>query len=367
MTLDIDRAPEPDAEADRSSDRPSVAPLRIVAFIGVCAVAVAISAVALVTARNDPDALPEGVAPVEVASVGPAAALADDTPDLLFQSTAFGETYGYAATLPADGSSDRRAVSDLQCERVHFRAGRGVCLFADRGFATTYEAQVFGSDLSVEHTIGLAGAPSRVRVSPSGDLAGATVFVTGHSYAQAGFSTQTILVDLDGGTVIADLETDFAVFDEGRPWREIDFNFWGVTFVDDERFYATLSSGGEYFLVEGTVSERRLDIVTDHVECPSLSPDGTRLAYKARIDNGFGPVSWQLMVIDLDDLERTELAESRSVDDQVAWLDDDTVMYGRPDDRSPAQTNTWVVAADGTGQPELLIEGAWSAAVVDAG
>lgn len=340
---------------------------RIVAFAIVCLIAVVVSVVAVVLARRQREQALARAEPVAVVELGVAASMNDDVDDLMFESTALGDTYGFLATVPADGSSKSRAIADLRCERVHFQAGRGVCLQADRGFVTTYDAVVFDADLDVAHTIGLAGPPSRVRVSPSGTLAGATVFVTGHSYAEAGFSTQTTLLDLSTGAVVADLETDFSVFRDDERWREIDFNFWGVTFVDDARFYATLGTGADYFLVEGDVGTRRFDIVTDSVECPSLSPDGTRVAYKARVDDGLGPVTWRMEILDMMTMERTRLAEVRSVDDQVAWLDNDTVMYGIPAEDSPAETDTWVVPADGTGTPELLVEGAWSAAMVAAG
>ena len=58
------------------------------------------------------------------------------------------------------------------------------------------------------------------------------------------------------------------------------------------------------------------------------------------------------------------MAESRSVDDQVEWLDDATLMYGLPDPDSPAVSDTWTVPADGTGSPSLLTAGAWSAVLV---
>ena len=37
----------------------------------------------------------------------------------------------------------------------------------------------------------LAGIPSRTRVSPDGVFVASTAFVTGHSYAGGGFSTET--------------------------------------------------------------------------------------------------------------------------------------------------------------------------------
>lgn len=237
-----------------------------------------------------------------------------------------------------------------------------MCLRADRGFLTTFEALVFDRDLEITERIGLAGTPSRVRVAPGGELAAATVFVTGHSYADAGFSTQTTLIDLDDGDVIADLEVDFTVERNGETWREIDFNFWGVTFVDDDRFYATLGTGGDAHLVEGGIAARRMRVLEPDVECPSLAPDGTRLAFKRRGETANGAARWRIGVLDLTTREVTILAEERSVDDQVAWLDDETVMYGLPVSESPAETDTWIVPADGTGAPRLHVERAWSTA-----
>jgi hypothetical protein len=282
----------------------------------------------------------------------------------MFESTALGDTYGRAALAPLEAAAGDRAFADLRCERLHYRNGSGVCLRADRGMLTTYDAVIFDETLSSVGTIGLAGIPSRVRVSPSGARAAITVFVTGHSYADGNFSTQTTLVDLTDQSTIADLEVDFEVRRDGSRWREIDFNFWGVTFVDDSAFYATLGTGGETFLVRGDIAERTMTIADEGVECPSLSPDGTRIAFKLRDDQGPGPVKWRIAVLDLASGQRTVLAETRNVDDQVEWLDDETIMYGLPDAESPAETGTWIVPADGTGVPRLLIPRAWSATVV---
>jgi hypothetical protein len=230
---------------------------------------------------------------------------------------------------------------------------------------TTYDALIFDAGMDVSHTIGLAGSPSRVRVSPDGSIAGITVFVTGHSYADD-FSTQTILLDLESGDPIADLEVDFEVIRDGTQWQSVDFNFWGVTFVDESTFYATLGTGGEAYLVKGDVEGRQLTVVRDDVECPSLSPDGTRIAHKIRSEsNGVGPITWKIAVLDLATSQVTVLAETRNVDDQVAWLDDDTIMYGLADPDSPAEPDTWIVAADGSGAPQLLISQAWSGVVVE--
>ena len=236
---------------------------------------------------------------------------------------------------------------------------------SDRGFATTYEAIVFDERGQPAHTVPLAGSPSRTKVAPSGRVGAITVFVTGHSYAQGGFSTQTTIIDLDTGATIADLETDFTIFRDGERWRKLDFNFWGVTFVDDQTFYATLGSGGEAYLITGDIAKKEATVVRAGVECPSLSPDGSRLVYKQRVSSDLGPITWRLAVLDLASGETTPLAETRNVDDQVEWLDDETVMYGLPADGSTAEIDTWAVPADGSGSPRLVVPRASSTTVVD--
>jgi hypothetical protein len=358
-------SPPPDSLLDTEELETSLSGRRRIAvFVAVCILALGLAIGGLVVARREHDRDVDRAAAVDVAGTGDD--VLADVPALLFESTALGETHGFVASVPATAPAGPRAVSELRCERVHFRAGTGVCLRSDRGFITTYDALVFDSDLSVTHTIGLAGSPSRVRVSPQGALAAVTVFVTGHSYADGNFSTQTTLIDLEAGHVVADLEVDFEVVRDADRWHAIDFNFWGVTFADEDAFYATLGTGGKTYLVKGGIAARRMDVVGDDVECPSLSPDGTRIAYKLRSDGGgAGPVSWRIAVRDLASSETTVLAETRNVDDQVEWLDDDTVMYGLTDEASPAEPNTWIVPADGTGAPQLLIPRAWSATVVD--
>jgi len=96
-----------------------------------------------------------------------------------------------------------------------------------------------------------------------------------------------------------------------------------------------------------------------NVECPSLCPDGTRIAFKRAIDNN--PCrGWRLSVLSLSDLSETALAETRSVDDQAAWLSSDTVGYTlRGSDGTPS---VWAVPANGSGSPELVREDAESPA-----
>ena len=119
------------------------------------------------------------------------------------------------------------------------------------------------------------------------------------------------------------------------------------------------------FLVEGRVSTRRADVLLEGVECPSLSPDQTRIVFKKREARGIG-FGWRLHVLDLRSREANPLAELRSVDDQAEWLDDATILYAMPDGSAPTPlvTDVWQVPADGSGAPELLLKGASSPAVL---
>ena len=47
-------------------------------------------------------------------------------------------------------------------------------------------------------------------------------------------------------------------------------------------------------------------------------------------------------MLDLATGERTVLAgETHNVDDQIEWLDDDTILYGLPRDDEPGVTDVW--------------------------
>ncbi|GHJ47280.1 TolB-like translocation protein; signal peptide [Catellatospora sp. TT07R-123] len=266
-------------------------------------------------------------------------------PGLLVRDTVSGRM---AVQYP-DGT---RAQTPLVCARVYAAAGTGACL---REGAGSYQLVVLDNALRELRTEPLGGVPNRVRVSADGRMVSWTVFVTGDSYNTGEFSTRTGILDTRTGTLVDSLE-GFTVQD-GRPNQ--DANFWGVTFAADEnRFYATMSTGGRRFLMEGDFATRSMRRIAENVECPSLSPDNTRLAYKKMLPDR----SWRLTVLSLADLTQTPLAETRSVDDQVAWLDDRTVAYGLP--RPGSGADVWTVPADGGGAPRLLAADAESPAVL---
>ena len=312
-------------------------------------------------------------APVSVAGDRPAAdptgtldeatlARLQSEPYVLFRNTDLGTAHGRVFVSTAGEGVAHRYPTPLVCERVDFSGGYGICLVAERGLATTYRAVTFGRRFEELHQMPLPGIPSRVRLSPSGRFAGVTVFVSGDSYAAGNFSTRAIIIDTATGKALGDLE-QWTVTRDGRLFEAVDFNFWGITFVDDRRLYATLQTGGRRYLIEGDLPTRTARVVDDDIECPSLSPDGTRVAYKKREMSG-GALVWRVAVQDLATRAVTVLSETRSVDDQPEWLDDGRVIYGLPSEARSGSTAVWVVPADGSGKPALYLDAAWSPAVV---
>jgi hypothetical protein len=356
-----DRAPTPHAALSTPHSRPAA----LFALLCVVCLAVAGGYVALASRRGELAARGAPTAPT-----GDPRALARVTgaPHVVFLSTAVGETYGKVAVAPLDAADGPRYATALQCERVYAAARTGLCLGNNvvGGFVSSYNGFTFDASYQPGHTFQQAGIPSRVRLSPDGRRGAWTVFVTGDSYAGNSFSTRTAFLDTANGAVLSDME-QFAVTKDGAPFQAVDFNFWGATFTrDGNRFYATLGTGGKTYLVEGDVDARTARVVYEGVECPSLSPDNTRLAFKKRQTNE-GRVTWRLTLLDLATMTETPLGETRSVDDQVEWLDDEQIAYALAEDGGPARTTAtsiWGLPVDGSAPPRVLVPQAYSPAVV---
>ncbi|GAB1335300.1 PD40 domain-containing protein [Streptomyces sp. E-15] len=279
---------------------------------------------------------------------------------LVFRNMAWGPHRDELTAVPADDPDGPRTAAGLKCLRFHAASGTGVCLQAVHGpVSDTYRALVLDARLRTLDRYDVPGIPSRARVSPTGHFAAWTAFVGGDSYAGTDFSTRTAVVDTRSGKLIPSLE-DFRIVKDGRPYRAADVNFWGVTFAADDRaFYATLATRGHTYLVRGDLRARTVTTLHTDVECPSLSPDGTRVAYKKRVEGLPKDAPWRLYVLDLRTMRETPLAESRSVDDQAVWKDSRTVVYALPGDYG---ADLYQVPADGSGRPHRISPAAVSPA-----
>ncbi|MBC9715193.1 hypothetical protein H9Y04_21820 [Streptomyces sp. TRM66268-LWL] len=310
-----------------------------VGAVALAAVVLAALAVVYTVRATDRGTTPAGASGVTL----------DNTPGL-YVRTADG-------TIAALAGSERKPTG-LSCRRFYAGAAKSVCLTTKPGVPPRSQAVILDRTLKPQRIVTFGGTPNRARVSPSGRMVSWTVFVSGDSYAGNAFSTRSGILDTQTGYLIKNVETLQLTLD-GRRYSASDVNYWGITFAaDDNRFYATVSTRGKTYLVEGDLRAWTARTLRENVECPSLSPDGTRIAYKKRVRKGTSD-PWRLHVLDLKTLRDTPLAEPRSVDDQAAWLNDKTLAYALPGS-AQGSSDIWSVRADGSGQPKRVARDASS-------
>jgi len=286
---------------------------------------------------------------------------------LLYRHTAGDATSSSLAFAALETPAATLLSVPFVCDRVSYAAGRGICLQTERGMFTTYKAVLFDETMQPRHSIKLEGSPSRTRISADGRLGAVTVFVTGqtHGYSSSSFSTRTSLIDMATGEELTDLE-QFTTWRDGVKIHAADFNFWGVTFArNSNTFYATLKTDGKTYLVKGDLGLRKLTVLHENLECPSLSPNNRLIAFKKRTGPDLAP--WRIYVLDLETMtEHAIEGETRSVDDQLEWLDDEHVLYGMRRSSQSALSDVWVAAVDGKTPARVFVPEADSPIVVRA-
>jgi hypothetical protein len=282
-------------------------------------------------------------------------------PFVMFRTLAPPEGHGRVAVLSLRTRDATRQVAGLSCLRLHYAGGRGLCVLQDTvENPPTYAAVVFDASFTPRIRFPLSGVPTRVRVAPNGSRAAITTYGEEERPEGERLATTSVVVDLESGRVLADLrefQLDGGSLLSARGEEPRDFS--SVTFErDSDRFFATLTTSGERFLVAGSVDRRRLSVIRAGVASEALSPDGQRLAIKRLVgERG----SWQLGVIDLRDSSTHEVRQGPpSVDDQVEWWDDGHLLYHDADGET---TSIWILPVKGDRGPRVAIRDAYSAAV----
>ncbi|MFM8532080.1 MAG: hypothetical protein ACKOEC_00550 [Acidimicrobiia bacterium] len=286
------------------------------------------------------------------------------TPRLFFQSAS---AYGRIGVVTLDNPAEQKILDTLECERSHFGKDGGLCLVLNRD---SMQPRAYAYFLDRAFTplgrLDLAGLPIRARVSADGRHAASTVFVSGENYASESVTTRTTIYDLPDRKAIVDLER-FTVERDGKPFSNVDFNFWGVTFrQDSNKFLATLGTGGKRWLVEGDVARRHFQVIAEDVECPSLSQDERHVVFKRQRVKATG---WQLWAMNLETRETWAIsAYKQDIDDQVEWLDNGRIIYGMVlgsglPEQALSLWSTRVDPALGKNR-EFFLRSAWSPAVI---
>lgn len=222
-----------------------------------------------------------------------------------------------------------RRPTTLACERVHMARQNIFCLGTPQqgsaGAGLAYAVTDFRLETVFSGKMLMGMAVSRARVSPDATHAGSTVFIAGHAYGTASFATQALVIDLRQRRLGMPPLENWNIFHNNVQISSKDMNLWGVSFDprNPDSFYVTAAIKERPYLARGSISARRIDLLRPDIECPSVSPDGSKLAFKKRR----GRSGWAPAVLDLASGRETVFQESRSIDDQIEWLDNHTLVY----------------------------------------
>ncbi|MGL3806335.1 TolB family protein [Paeniglutamicibacter sp. R2-26] len=279
---------------------------------------------------------------------------------VVFRDTGATGDYGKVAWVPLGAPRGQRTTTGLSCDRVYRTGGMLSCLSVTRGMNTSYASSAYGVGGERLAAGVLPGEPSRTRVSSTG-MVGTTSFITGESYDQVGFSTQTTIAT-PGGKDYGNLQ-DFTIKIGEQVLTAEDRNVWGVTFgKDGNTFYATAASGKQTWLVRGSLADRTMVAVGENAECPSLSPNGKLVAFKKRRDDS-KPAHWDIAVLDVAKGTEQVYPLESGFDDQLEWLDSSTLLFGQARADNPGDADIYSMRLEAGASPQLFIEHAWSPSV----
>jgi hypothetical protein len=226
-----------------------------------------------------------------------------------------------------------RTPTEIGCSRVHATSDGKVFCFTrvipgKPNYFSPPTGYIYSRNFTLETSYpkGL-GSVSRARISKDGKFTASTAFTTGHSYLGVGgttFSTATFIGTASDAKSPENIQR-WPVLNKGLEIKSTDLNLWGVTFdpANSDRFLVTAYFDTKPYLAEGSVQNRKINVLKEAVECPSFSPNGKRIAFKKRT----GIAKWSPAVMDLATMKETIFDLPDSVDDQIEWLNDDTLIY----------------------------------------
>ena len=233
-----------------------------------------------------------------------------------------------------------RRPLNIQCERISLASQKiaGVpswavfCLGAPaaKQFGASPYYRVTDGALKDQSTgnLPLGMIVSRARIASDAAYASSTAFVSSGGYSAGNLSTEALVIDLKTNKILPQLER-WVIRQNGKAVNykdpaNKDLNVWGVSFVRGQSnvFYATVQFNKVQYLAKGDVAKQSLEVMKAGIECPSVSPDGKRIAYKHRDKQ-----RWHSAVLDLTTFKTTVFKDPSSVDDQIEWLDNDTLLY----------------------------------------
>ncbi len=273
-----------------------------------------------------------------------------------------GDDYGRLAIRHVDGT---RTLLDRSCMRVHINADHGVCLSQDEGVVPQFRTTFFEAiNPEVEIKSYPSALPSRARISPDGTFSAVTAFVTGSSYVDIGSETTTLVtIDEIDSTALLRGARQFEILSDESRFDNQDPQFWGIAFADENDIYMTGFFGEEPEIMRGSLDDMTMEPTGWIGSCPSVSPDGKTLVFKEMLPNG----DFELVAVDVDTQTKWKLGETRSVDDQVEWLDNDTILYAlHPEGGdTPVQPefDIWMIDIAEGSEPVLFLPNADSPAV----
>jgi len=283
--------------------------------------------------------------------------------DVLLINRVPGDDYRRLVVRHASGG---RTMLDKTCERFHIAGTTGICLDGPQVLGRyAMEILDFSDPALPLLWSSTTTLPSRTRVSADQEWASSTVFLEGSGYQDlGGFSTIAWIIHLEGDRQATGV--DAMIIEDAEPHHgDPAANFWGVSFGQNGNFWVTGAFGEHVELLQGSAADKTLQPTGIEGSCPSLSPDGSTLVYKRQLESG----DYQLVAMDLANGDVWDLGETRPVDDQVEWLDEDTILYGMhaedwTGDAVDPEFDTWRIDIAPGSRPELFAPQGDSPAVV---